>query len=372
MTVYILGIETSCDETAAAVVEDGRYIRSNVVASQVELHRQYGGVFPEMASRQHVLAITPVIRQAMQEANLTWGDLTAIAVTYGPGLAGSLLVGVNAAKGLAWATGLPLIGINHIEAHIYTNWLAQGGRVPEITFPVLCLVVSGGHTELILMTDHGQYQVLGRTLDDAAGEAFDKVGRLLGLDYPGGPAIERAARSGRADAFALPRAWLKDSLDFSFSGLKTAVLRLVRKYEGGGERLADSAHQPTVVRQLPLADLAASFQAAVVDVLVEKTRWAVERYHEEHKREEREREHEGREHERHEKVKMVLLTGGVAANTLLREELRRRLDVPLLVPPPALCTDNATGVAVAGYFAWQAGRRSDWDLDVVPNLRLGE
>jgi len=262
----ILGIETSCDETAAAVVEDGQSILSNVVASQIELHRRYGGVFPEVASRQHVLSITPVVEEAMGEARVSWDDLEAVAVTYGPGLAGSLLVGVNAAKGIALGCGLPLLGINHIEAHIYANWLSPlhppaplnppnfGGKGGgSIVFPVLCLVVSGGHTELILMSGHGQYQRLGGTLDDAAGEAFDKVGRLLGLEYPGGPAIEQAAQFGDPTAFDLPRAWLGDSYDFSFSGLKTAVLRIVK------------AHR----RQLPVVDLAASFQAAVVDVLVE-------------------------------------------------------------------------------------------------------
>jgi N6-L-threonylcarbamoyladenine synthase len=244
----ILGIETSCDETAAAVVEDGRRILSNVVASQIELHRRYGGVFPEVASRQHILSITPVVEEAMAEADVSWDDLEAVAVTYGPGLAGSLLVGVNAAKGIALGCGLPLLGINHIEAHIYANWLGREGE--SITFPVLCLVVSGGHTELILMSGHGQYQRLGSTLDDAAGEAFDKVGRLLGLDYPGGPAIERAAQYGDPTVFDLPRAWLGDSYDFSFSGLKTAVLRIVK------------AHR----HALPVVNLAASFQVAVVDV----------------------------------------------------------------------------------------------------------
>ncbi|MCD6553604.1 MAG: tRNA (adenosine(37)-N6)-threonylcarbamoyltransferase complex transferase subunit TsaD, partial [Anaerolineae bacterium] len=228
----ILGIETSCDETAAAVVADGRTIRSNVVASQVDLHAQYGGVFPEMASRQHIVDILPVIRQAMDDAHLTWDDLAAVAVTYGPGLPGSLLVGVNTAKGLAFGRGLPLIGVNHIEAHVYTNWLEipEAGQHPAPEFPLLCLVVSGGHTELILMRDYGQYERLGGTIDDAAGEAFDKVGRLLGLPYPGGPAIEQAAKLGNPTAFKLPRAWLKDTYDFSFSGLKTAVLRLVQKY----------------------------------------------------------------------------------------------------------------------------------------------
>jgi N6-L-threonylcarbamoyladenine synthase len=366
----ILGIETSCDETAAAVVEDGRRILSNVVASQIDLHRQYGGVFPEVASRQHILTIMPVIRQAlrqssgqaMAEAELDWDDLDAIAVTYGPGLPGSLLVGVNTAKGLSYGRGLPLIGINHIEGHIYANWLMVDDSPQEIAlcrnsgaFPLLALVVSGGHTELILMTDHGQYQRLGHTLDDAAGEAFDKVGRLLGLEFPGGPAIERAAQEGNPLAFKLPRAWLKGTYNFSFSGLKTAVLRIVQKY-GDKVSSADSARNhriavsqsPSVIRQLPVTNLAASFQASVIDVLVEKARMAAE------------------EHQ----VKLIVLAGGVAANRLLCQQMAERSALPVLYPPPALCTDNAAMIASAGYFRYQAGHRSGWDLDVISNLKL--
>jgi len=354
MAIRILGIETSCDETAAAVIQDGHLILSNVVATQMELHAKYGGVFPEMASRQHVLSITPVIRQAMDEAEKSWGDLDAVAVVYGPGLPGSLLVGVNAAKGLALGCGLPLIGINHIEAHILTNWLAVSGRPPTIHFPLICLIVSGGHTELVLMRDFGRYERLGGTIDDAAGEAFDKVGRLLGLPYPGGPAIEEAAQDGNPAAFSLPRAWLKDSYDFSFSGLKTAVLHAVQRFEtqplkprpGGTGRKLSSPAAP--VRLLPVADLAASFQAAVVDVLAEKTRQAAERFG----------------------ARCVLLAGGVAANQVLRHSLGKRVDVPVYYPPPHLCTDNATGVGVAGYRALMDDRVSDWDLDVVPGLRL--
>ena len=360
----ILGIETSCDETAAAVVEDGRKILSNVVASQIDLHRQYGGVFPEVASRQHILTIMPVIRQAMAEAELDWDDLNAIAVTYGPGLPGSLLVGVNMAKGLAYGRGLPLIGINHIEGHIYANWLMVDNSPQKIAlwrnsgaFPLLTLVVSGGHTELILMTAHGQYRRLGHTLDDAAGEAFDKVGRLLGLEFPGGPAIERAAQEGNPLAFKLPRAWLKGTHNFSFSGLKTAMLRIVQKYEDKvSSAPADSARDrriavsqaPSVIRQLPVANLAASFQASVIDVLVEKARMAAE------------------EHQ----VKLIMLAGGVAANRLLRQQMAERSALPVLYPPPALCTDNAAMIASAGYFRYQAGHRSGWDLDVISNLKL--
>ena len=336
----ILGIETSCDETAAAVVEDGQRILSNVVASQIDIHRRYGGVFPEVASRQHILSITPVVEEAMDEARVSWDDLEAVAVTYGPGLAGSLLVGVNAAKGIALGCGLPLLGINHIEAHIYANWLKARGEEPSIVFPVLCLVVSGGHTELILMSGHGQYQRLGGTLDDAAGEAFDKVGRLLGLDYPGGPAIEQAARYGDPTAFDLPRAWLGGSYNFSFSGLKTAVLRIVKAHEPFG--FAQGR------RQLPVVDLAASFQVAVVDVLVEKAKRAAEEY----------------------QAEQILLSGGVAANKLLRQEMAQRSDLPVRCPPISLCTDNAAMVAGAAYFRYQAGYRSGWDLDVIPNLKL--
>jgi N6-L-threonylcarbamoyladenine synthase len=249
----ILAIETSCDETAAAVVKDGLHILSNVVASQVELHARYGGVFPELASRAHVEAIVPVIKQAMREAHLGFDDLDAVAVTYGPGLAGSLLVGVNAAKGLALGRNLPLVGVNHLEAHIYAHWLEveskdaatspQAKKVKSLAFPLLAVIVSGGHTELIMVRDHGDYEYLGGTLDDAAGEAFDKVGRLLGLPYPGGPAIEKTAREGNPAAVKFPRAWLGDSYDFSFSGLKTAVLRVVEKYSDPpqGRRLADLA-----------------------------------------------------------------------------------------------------------------------------------
>ena len=349
----ILGIETSCDETAAAVVADGQTVLSNVVASQVDIHRRYGGVFPEMASRQHVLSILPVVEDALIEAEAGWNDLASVAVTYGPGLAGSLLVGVNVAKGLAWGRGLPLVGINHIEAHIYANWLTEA---PSPEFPLVCLVVSGGHTELILMTGHGQYERLGGTLDDAAGEAFDKVGRLLGLPYPGGPAIQEAARAGTPTAFKLPRAWLPGTYDFSFSGLKTAVLRIVQKYQpqAGGKATpkprAVSSQMPPQLRMLPVANLASSFQVAVVDVLVKKTCQAAEEFG----------------------AKAVLLAGGVAANEHLRSEISRQSPVPVRCPPLKYCTDNAAMIASIGFFRFEAGDRADWDLDVIPNLRLPE
>jgi N6-L-threonylcarbamoyladenine synthase len=351
----ILGIETSCDETAAAVVENGRSILSNIVASQVDIHRRYGGVFPEMASRQHILSILPVIEEALFEADVNWDDLAAVAVTYGPGLAGSLLVGVNAAKGLAWGRGLPLLGINHIEAHIYANWLVEGG--PPLKFPLICLVVSGGHSELVLMTGHGQYQRLGGTLDDAAGEAFDKVGRLLELPYPGGPAIQEAARAGEPTAFKLPRAWLPGTYDFSFSGLKTAVLRIVQQHQdavstkaGSKTGLSSAQQKPPLTRLLSVDDLAASFQAAVVDVLVEKTRRAAEEF----------------------EARAVLMAGGVAANELLRHEMSQQNSVPVRFPPVELCTDNAAMIACAAFYRFKAGERADWDLDVIPGLRLPE
>ena len=341
LVTYILGVETSCDETAAAVVKDGREIISNVVASQAKIHEQYGGVFPEVASRQHILHIIPVLEDALAQAQLELEEMGAVAVTCGPGLAGSLLVGVNVAKALALAKGLPLIGINHLEAHIYANWLQ---REEEILFPLLCLIASGGHTNLVLMTDHGKYRPLGQTLDDAAGEAFDKVARLLGLGYPGGPEIERVAEKGDPTVFDLPRAWLKDSYDFSFSGLKTAVLYLVRSH--GTKAKPEEWDEGD--DSLPVADLAASFQAAVVDVLVEKTRLAA------------------REH----RVRQVLLAGGVAANTTLRQQMGERINLRVLYPSPELCTDNAACVAAVGWFKLQAGKRAEWDLDVQPGLRL--
>ena len=336
----ILGIETSCDETAAAVVEDGSRIISNVVASQIDIHARYGGVVPEVASRQHLLTIIPVISQAM--TGVSWQDINGIAVTFGPGLAGSLLVGVNVAKAIALAKNLPLIGVNHLEAHIYANWLAPSpessplkGEETErvnckVKFPCLCLVVSGGHSDLILMKGHGQFEKLGRTRDDAAGEAFDKAARILGLGYPGGPAIEQASLSG-TPCLPLPRAWLKGSHDFSFSGLKTALWHLVHKGE------------------ISVADTAASFQLAVVDVLVVKTIGVAQQL----------------------KVEQILLSGGVAANKMLTQQFLASSPVPVLIPPPHLCTDNAAMVAACGYYHLQAGKISGYDLDVVPSLSLG-
>ncbi len=330
----ILGIETSCDETAAAVVKDGTEILSNVISSQVELHSRYGGIVPEVASRQHLLSITPIVQKALADAKVRPGDLSAIAVTYGPGLAGSLLVGVNFAKALALAWELPLIGVNHLEAHIYANWL--GPDEPE--FPAISLIVSGGHTELVLLQGHGIISRLGRTRDDAAGEAFDKVARALGLGYPGGPIIEKATQ-GITPTRRLPRAWIKGSDDFSFSGIKTAVVRLAEELK------ISSSTKPSQA----VLDLAASFQQAVVDVLVTKTVAAANKRG----------------------VEQILLAGGVAANKLLRQTMVRNSPIPVLIPPPILCTDNAAMVACCGYFRFLHGKIENCDLDVVPGLSLG-
>lgn len=344
--VRILAIESSCDETAAAVVENGRSILSSIVASQADLHARYGGVFPEVASRMHIQAIYPVVQQTLQDAFLSLTDVDAIAVTRGPGLPGSLVVGMNVAKGLALSTGLPLIGINHLEAHLYSAWLyneAQSNAGENQTiptppeFPLLALIVSGGHTELVLMRDHLSYQFLGSTLDDAAGEAFDKVARLIGLDYPGGPAIQKAAEHGNSRAFSFPRAWLEDTWNFSFSGLKTAVLREVRRLE-------------QVRTELPVADLAASFQAAVVDVLVGKTIKAAEAF----------------------EAKEILIAGGVSANRPLRRAFQDQSKFLVHIPPIELCTDNAAMIGGVGYYRFMNGQRDGLDMDVLPNWPLTE
>jgi N6-L-threonylcarbamoyladenine synthase len=334
----ILAIETSCDETAAAVVADGRTILSNVIASQVGLHAQYGGVFPEVASRRHVEVIYAVVEQALREAHLGLNNLDCIAVTQGPGLVGSLLVGMNMAKGLALGRNKPLLGINHIEGHIYSLWLTE--FADDITFPILNLVVSGGHTELYLMTDHNRYEHLGGTLDDAAGEAFDKVGRLLGLPYPGGPAIDSAASSGNPNAIRFPRAVMEaeHGYNFSFSGLKTAAMRSIQQYD---------------VERMPVHDLAAGFQAAVVEMLVTKTVQAAAEY----------------------QVKAVHVVGGVSANSALRQAMVEGLsnleqNVPVRIPSPILCTDNAAMIGAVAHWRFLSGQRDALDLDVAPGLRL--
>jgi N6-L-threonylcarbamoyladenine synthase len=364
----VLGIETSCDETSAAVVADGRRVLSSIVSSQFEIHRPHGGVVPELAARQHVTAIIPVVEAAWRDAGVDRGDIDAVAVTQGPGLAGALVVGMNAAKALAYGLNRPLVPVNHLEAHIYANWLhGPDGHVLEPAFPVLCLLVSGGHTELILMSGHGHFRHLGRTLDDAAGEAFDKVARLLGLGFPGGPAIQAAARSGNPRAFDLPRAWLPDTFDFSFSGLKTALLRLTEPMrlpelpsaEHPEPRTSPSGpfrtHRAPVYRpDAPIADLAASFQRAVVEPLAVKTAEAAREF----------------------EVSTIAVAGGVAANALLRERLRAevaaryRSDADIRFPPLRYCTDNAAMVAGAAAWAIRRGDQSGLETDVFPRLTL--
>lgn len=333
----ILGIESSCDETAASIVEGGRVILSSVIASQVDLHAQFGGVYPELASREHVRAIHPVVSEALQEAHLQISDLDAIAVTRGPGLAGSLVVGVNMAKALALSSQLPIIGVNHLEGHLYSAWLypADSKPGPEPKFPLVALLVSGGHTELILMKGHLDYETLGNTADDAAGEAFDKVARLLDLAYPGGPSIQRAAQSGNPRAFNFPKARMDAPWDFSFSGLKTAVLRTVEDYKHAGKKL-------------PVEDIAASFQQAVVDALYEKTIAAGEAY----------------------KAKDIIVAGGVSANRALREAFRAQTRFRVHIPHISLCTDNAAMIAAAAYRHLVNGESDPLDFDVQPNWSL--
>lgn len=332
--VLVLGIETSCDETAAAVVRNGEDIVSNVVASQIESHKRFGGVVPELASRHHVEDITLVIEEALIEAEVSIGDLDAIAVTEGPGLVGALLVGVNAAKALAFSHGIPLVGVHHIAGHIYANRL-----ITDLKFPLISLVVSGGHTELIYMEEDGSFEVIGETLDDAAGEAYDKVARTLKLPYPGGPQIDRLAQVGEA-TIDLPRAWLADdSYDFSFSGLKSAVINTLHNAEQRGA-------------QIEPEDLAASFQQSVIDVLTAKTLRAAEAYG----------------------VQQVLLAGGVAANKGLRSALqstfKEKENIQLVIPPLRLCTDNAAMIAAAGSMLYQKGKRDQLDMNANPGLDI--
>ncbi|MBP7196725.1 MAG: tRNA (adenosine(37)-N6)-threonylcarbamoyltransferase complex transferase subunit TsaD [Anaerolineaceae bacterium] len=333
----VLGIESSCDETAAAVVENGRVIESSVIASQVDLHAQFGGVYPELASREHVKAAYATVNEALQQAHMGLSDLDGIAVTRGPGLAGSLVVGVNLAKGLALSTDLPVIGVNHLEGHLYSAWLYQAGSKPspEPKLPVMALLVSGGHTELILMRDHLQYELLGGTSDDAAGEAFDKIARLLELPYPGGPSIQKAAMQGNPRAFNFPKARLSEPWDFSFSGLKTAVLRAVEEFK--------ATNKP-----VPTADVAASFQAAVVGALFEKTIAAAREF----------------------KVREIVVAGGVSANKALREAFRSQTEFRVHIPHFSLCTDNAAMIAAAGFRHFIADETSSLDFDVQANWPL--
>ncbi|MCY4436096.1 MAG: tRNA (adenosine(37)-N6)-threonylcarbamoyltransferase complex transferase subunit TsaD [Chloroflexi bacterium] len=361
----LLAIETSCDETAAAIVEDGRFVHSNIVASQVEIHQKYGGVVPELASREHLRAIMPVVTEALIAADVAWEELDGVAVTYGPGLAGALLVGVNFAKALAFSLGIPLIGVNHLEGHVYAAWLSRSRRARrsveenELRFPLLALVVSGGHTELVLMRGHGDYGLVGATRDDAAGEAFDKVGRILGLPYPGGPSVQLAADQlsryglrGRRNMVDLPRAWMQGTYEFSFSGVKTAVLRYMqsRMKEQDLSEPPITAPGGIVSADVPLyvAQVAASFQQSVADVLVAKTVEAAKEF----------------------KVQMILVVGGVAANSLLREEITAHAPVPVRIPDISFCTDNAAMIGACGYYRLQQGLVSDMTLDVDPGARL--
>ncbi len=333
--ITILGIESSCDETAAAVVVNGRTVLSNAISSQIDIHTLYGGVVPEIASRKHVERVNQVIRDALDTAGKTLDDLDAIAVTYGPGLVGPLLVGVSAAKGISFAKDIPLVGVHHIEGHISANFIAN----PDLEPPFLCLVVSGGHTHLVIVKDYGEYEILGRTQDDAAGEAFDKVARAVGLGYPGGPKIDKAAREGNPNAIAFPHGKVDGSeYDFSFSGLKSSVLNYINVERMQGH-------------EIPVPDLAASFQKAVVDVLVGHAMEAVDRYH----------------------FTTFALAGGVASNSALRTAAQEACDkrgIRFCCPPPVLCTDNAAMIGCAGYYDFMKGKRSGLDLNAVPNLPL--
>ncbi len=335
--VDILAIETSCDETAAAVVRNGREVLSNIISSQIDLHTLYGGVVPEIASRKHIEKINQVAGEALREAGKNLSDMDAIAVTYGPGLVGALLVGVSAAKAMSFASGIPLVGVHHIEGHISANYIEN----KELEPPFVCLVVSGGHSHLVVVRDYGEYEILGRTRDDAAGEAFDKVARAIGLGYPGGPKIDKVSRQGNPDAIKFPRAKVADAVyDFSFSGLKSAVLNYLNSCEMKGIPICQ-------------ADVAASFQKAVVDVLVEHSMMAVEESG----------------------IDKFAIAGGVASNSALREALTQaclQKGVAFYRPSPILCTDNAAMIGAAAYYEYQKGVRHGYDLNAVPNLKLGE
>jgi len=333
----ILAIESSCDETAAAVVQDGRKVLSNIISSQIEIHKLYGGVVPEIASRKHIEKVIQVVDEALKEASLTMNEIDAVAVTYGPGLVGALLVGVSAAKSIAFAHNKPLIGVHHIEGHISANYIEN----EELEPPFLCLVVSGGHTNLVIVKDYGEYEVLGKTRDDAAGEAFDKVARAIGLGYPGGPKIQKISEEGNKDAIAFPRAKVADNpFDFSFSGLKSSVLNYINSCEMKGE-------------EINKADIAASFQEAVVDVLVSHTIEGAKQLG----------------------FKKIAMAGGVASNIVLREEMKEaceRRGFMFYHPSPILCTDNAAMIGAAAYYDYKKGLISDLTLNAVPSLKLGQ
>ena len=335
--IYILAIESSCDETAAAVVKNGRTVLSNVISSQIALHTLYGGVVPELASRKHIEKINQVITQALTDADMTLDDMDAIAVTYGPGLVGALLVGVAEAKSIAYAKKKPLVGVHHIEGHICANFIEN----KELEPPFICLVVSGGHTHLVVVEDYGKYRILGRTRDDAAGEAFDKVARAIGLGYPGGPKIDQISKEGNPEAITFPRAKVGDSeYDFSFSGLKSSVLNYLNSCQMKGE-------------EINRADVAASFQKAVTDVLVQNAMHGVKAYG----------------------LNKLAIAGGVASNSALRAAMKEACEkngVEFYYPSPIFCTDNAAMIGVAGYYEYMAGVRSGLDLNAVPNLKLGE
>jgi len=335
MSDLILGIETSCDETAAAIVEDGKKIISNIVASQISIHQKYGGVVPEIASRKHMEDIIPVIDKALDESGKKITDLSAIAVTYGPGLIGSLLVGLSVAKAMAYAKTIPLIGVNHLEAHIYANFLEHNDIKP----PFVCLIVSGGHTSLVYIKRFGEYKLLGQTKDDAAGEVFDKIAKVLDLGYPGGPIIEKLAKEGDPSSIKFPRPILNDkSYDFSFSGLKTAVIYYIKELKEEN-------------KNIPVSDILASFQQAVTDVLVGKTLKAALNF----------------------KTKQIILAGGVAANSSLRKEIKEKanlLNIKVFYPSISLCTDNAAMVASAGYYKFKENKKSSLSLDAASRLPL--
>ncbi len=335
--VLILAIESSCDETAAAVVKNGRTVLSNMISSQIALHTLYGGVVPEIASRKHIEKINQVIEEALQEAGVALEDIDGIAVTYGPGLVGALLVGVSAAKAISFSTGIPLIGVHHIEGHISANYIENEDLEP----PYICLVVSGGHSHLVVVKDYGEYEIIGRTRDDAAGEAFDKVARAIGLGYPGGPKIDRLSKEGNPESIHFPRAKVVDNeYDFSFSGLKSAVLNYLNGCQMKGEAICE-------------ADVAASFQKAVIDVLVEHSLHAVKKYG----------------------FKKFAIAGGVASNSSLRGAFEKECEkrkIEFYHPSPVFCTDNAAMIGVAGYYEYRRGVRSGLNLNAVPNLKLGE